>query len=428
MLNTLRKGITLLLVLMTLALLQLQAQNNISSPYSGYGVGLLDNVTSAPLAAMGHVSYAMQHNTGYINFRNPASYAAFDSLSFIADAAFSIISSTLKTDELSQKTTYARPGYLTIGLPVTKHWRTSAGILPFSKLGYAILDKQEVDNIGKVEYTYKGDGGLMQLYWGNAFKLCKGLSIGLNVSYIWGRLSSIRTIAFSGENYANSLIDNYIHVDGIHLSAGAQYFVNIKENHRLGLGAVYENTAYIWAKENSLVLNYEGEATASTSYDTVANIIGNKGNMRIPQSVGGGLSYSFKNKILVAADVTWQNWSKYSLMGQKDSLQDAINVSVGVQYTPNPTSSKVYKRLNIRAGARYSTGYIRIKDTPISEFSVALGLGIPLKTATSQSSINIMMEYGQMGTLANDLIKENFFRLTFNFVLHEKWYQRVKLE
>ena len=317
MLNTLRKGITLLLFLMTLALLQLQAQNNISSPYSGYGVGLLDNVTSAPLAAMGHVSYAMQHNTGYINFRNPASYAAFDSLSFIADAAFSIISSTLKTDELSQKTTYARPGYLTIGLPVTRHWRTSAGILPFSKLGYAILDKQEVDNIGKVEYTYKGDGGLMQLYWGNAFKLCKGLSIGLNVSYIWGRLSSIRTIAFSGENYANSLIDNYIHVDGIHLSAGAQYFVNIKENHRLGLGAVYENTAYIWAKENSLVLNYEGEATASTSYDTVANIIGNKGNMRIPQSVGGGLSYSFKNKILVAADVTWQNWSKYSLMGQK---------------------------------------------------------------------------------------------------------------
>ena len=98
MLNMLRKGITLLLFLMTLALLQLQAQNNISSPYSGYGVGLLDNVTSAPLAAMGHVSYAMQHNTGYINFRNPASYAAFDSLSFIADAAFSIIGSVATMD------------------------------------------------------------------------------------------------------------------------------------------------------------------------------------------------------------------------------------------------------------------------------------------------------------------------------------------
>ena len=428
MLNTLKKGIALLLVLMSLGLARVQAQNNISSPYSGYGVGLLDNVTSSPLAAMGGVSYAMQHNLAFVNFRNPASYVAFDSLSFIADGAFSIISSTLKASDLSQKTTYARPGYLTIGLPVTKHWRTSAGIFPFSKLGYAILDQKEVDNIGDVEYTYKGDGGLMQLYWGNAFKLCKGLSIGLNVSYIWGTLSSIRTIVFSGENFANSLINNSILVDGIYLSAGAQYFVNINEKHRLGLGAVYENTAYIWAKENNLVLNYEGVATAASTYDTVANIVGNKGNMVIPQSVGGGLSYSFKNKILVAADVTWQNWSKYRIMNQNDSLKDAINVSVGFQFIPNPTSTKLHKRLAIRAGVRYSTGYIKIKDTPITEYSVSLGLGIPLKTATSQSSINIMMEYGQMGTLVNDLIKENFFRLSFNFVLHEKWYQRVKLE
>ena len=50
MLNTLKKGIALLSVLLMLGMAQTEAQNNISSPYSGYGIGLLDNVTSSPLA------------------------------------------------------------------------------------------------------------------------------------------------------------------------------------------------------------------------------------------------------------------------------------------------------------------------------------------------------------------------------------------
>lgn len=426
MLKTLKKGITLLFALILLG--SLQAQNSISSPYSGYGVGLLNNTTSIPLASMGGVSYAMQHSTAYINHRNPASYVAFDSLSFIADAAFSIYSSTLKTSDLSQKATYARPGYLTIGLPVTKHWRTSLGILQYSNLGYNILDKHAINNIGDVDYTYQGDGGLMQLYWGNAFKLCKGLSIGLNVSYLWGTLSSIRTVNFGGENFYNTLINSSVYVDGIYLSAGAQYFVNIKEKHRLGFGLVYENTAHIWARQNKMILNYEGVANASSTFDTIVNNPGIKGSMRIPQSIGGGLSYSFKDKILLACDVTWQNWHNFMMMGERDSLKNVINTSLGFQYTPDPNSSKLYKRLNLRCGARYSTGYLNINQTPISEFSVSLGLGIPLRSAISQSSINIMLEYGSMGTILNDLIKENFFRLTFNFVLQEKWYQRVKLE
>ena len=76
------------------------AQNEISSPYSKYGYGLPSNVTSGAYDAMGKVGYAVQH-PHLINFKNPASYVAFDSLSFIADAAFSIYSSTLKTADVS---------------------------------------------------------------------------------------------------------------------------------------------------------------------------------------------------------------------------------------------------------------------------------------------------------------------------------------
>jgi hypothetical protein len=37
-----------------------------------------------------------------------------------------------------------------------------------------------------------------------------------------------------------------------------------------------------------------------------------------------------------------------------------------------------------------------------------------------------MLEYGKIGTISNNLIHENYLRLSLNFILHEKWYQRVQ--
>ena len=398
------------------------AQSEISSPYSGYGVGVLTNTTNITMASMGGLSYALQNNL-YINYKNPASYVAFDSLSFMADAGFLISSNTLVTNAKTQKGSVIRLSYLMIGLPVTKHWRTSAGIIPFSDIGYKITDAREDKT-----YSYEGSGGLMQLYWGNAFKLAKNLSLGLNVSYLFGAINNSRFVEFSQPNFFNNRILRTTSVDGIYLSAGLQYFVNMKNRNRLGLGVVYENSAYIWAKENLLINNYLGKFNSSYTNDTAVYRPAIKGTMTIPQSVGFGVSFSHADKILVGADVSWQNWSKFKLMERSDSLKDAFVTVVGLQYTPDPLSGKYYKKIRFRAGAKFSTGYMRFQNTDIQEFSVSAGVGFPLRTFTSQSSINIMFEYGRMGTMKNNLIQQNSFKVIFGFILHEKWYQRVKLE
>ena len=398
------------------------AQSEISSPYSGYGVGILNNTANVPMASMGGLSYALQNNL-YINYKNPASYVAFDSLSFIADAALSLSSNNLITNTQTQKGSVGRLSYLMIGLPITKHWRTSVGIIPFSDIGYKVFDKQ-VDAL----YFYEGSGGLMQLYWGNAFKLAKNLSLGLNVSYMFGTMNNSSFVEFSQSNFLNSRILKTTLVDGIHLSAGLQYFIDMKNNNRLGLGLVYENSAYIWARESLLINNYLGEFNNTTTYDTVIYDPANKGRMVIPQTVGFGLTFSHADKILVGTDISWQNWSKFSIMERADSLKDALIAIVGLQYTPDPLSNKYYKKIKFRVGGKFSTGYMRFHNKPIQEFSVSAGVGFPLRTFTSQSSINIMFEYGQMGTIQNDLIKQNYFKVVLGFVLHEKWYQRVKLE
>lgn len=403
------------------------AQNEISSPYSRYGVGLVNNNTNSTLAAMGGVSYAMQSNT-YINFRNPASYVAFDSLSFVGDIAFCVKTMYLKTSTLSQKGTLGRLNYIAIGLPVTKHWRTSVGFLPFSDRGYNIIDSRELTDIGTVNYKYTGTGGLMQLYWGNAFKLYKGLSIGLNVSYLFGTLSSVRYEEFKGDYFYNYKIAQNDYADGIYLQGGIQYTTKIGENHQLGIGAVYENAAYVWLKRNSLVNRYTGEYSSVVTYDTTYSILNQKGNIRMPQSVGGGLMYSFKDKLTVGLDVTWQNWAKFSLMGESDSMHNSIITNVGLQYIPDPSSGKFGKNIAIRVGAKYSTGYLQVNNTAISDFSISFGLGLPFKTFSSKCAVNLMLEYGSMGSTKNGLIRQNYFQVGFNLILVERWYQRVKLE
>ena len=425
--STYKKVVAVVAVL--LSFLIAPAQNDISSPYSMYGVGLLSNVTPGAYDAMGKVGYAMQ-NPFLINFKNPASYVAFDSLSFIGDVAFSICSSTLSTNTVTQKATYARPEYFTFGLPVTRHWRTCAGILPFSNLGYSICDSRTVENIGDVSYLYSGSGGTYQIFWGNAFKICKGLSIGLNASYLFGNLSYSRTAEIDGENFFNAMSNRTLDLDGIYLSAGIQYFVNIKGKHTLGFGVVYENSAYIWAKQTDFAYTYTTSST--TPSDTVRYSI-SRGNLQMPQTIGGGFSYQYKDKLWVTADVSWQNWKRFHLSTEtmRENFNDAMNYSVGIQFIPDAFSSNYAKKIRLRIGARYTTGYINAttdQTIAISNFSVSAGVGLPLKLLTSNSSVGIMFEYGIMGTRQHDLLKDNYFRFSLHFTLQEKWYQRVKLD
>ncbi len=404
-----------------------KAQNAISQPYSEFGIGIINKNANGILDGMGSTAIAMQ-DPYYINFRNPASYAAFDSLCFVGDVGASIFVTTLKQGNLAQRNSYARPGYIAIGMPVSRHWRTSIGILPFSTIGYEVTDSHNVEPIGNVSYIYSGSGGLNQLYWGNAFKICKGLSLGLNTSYMFGTLSHNSNISFEESNFYNSIIQDNYYVNGIYLTAGLQYFFNIKEKHRIGLGVTYSNTAYIWTKEDLLINYYTGNYSVVTTYDTVLHDNSIRSNLHIPQSVGGGFSYTYLNKLIIAADVTWNNWGKFHFMNRNDSLTDAFTASLGFQFIPDPMSTKFFKKMAIRAGLKYSTGEIALRNKTINEIGATIGFGIPLTSFNTHSSLNVMFEYGKMGTLSNDLIKQNYFRIGINFTLQERWYQRKKLE
>jgi len=406
------------------------AQNDINSPYSGFGVGILSPRTNTVLSSMGGVGYALQ-NPCYINFKNPAAFAIFDSLSFIGDLSFNFTNQVLKTQTQDYSGSFAQFDYLAIGLPVLSVWRTSAGIMPYSDIGYNIIDTHSDDHFGIINNRYEGNGGLQLLYWGNAFKVCKGLTLGVNLSYLFGTINTLNFAEYELSNSFNTLIHSFRHLDGIQVTGGIQYYTTIKEKHHIGIGAVYENAIKVWSRENRLELNYIDNHSANSYYDTIKVFIGKnalKSYVKMPQSAGIGLSYGYIYKLLAAVDVTWQNWKNFNMQNNKDSLKNNLIISIGFQYVPNAMSSKYYNKINFRIGSRISSGYIVLNNKPISEFAISAGLGFPIRTLTTQSSINIMFEYSKLGTIQNNLILQNYYKLSFNFILQEKWYQRRKLE
>ena len=76
--------IKLLFLLPAAVLAAAATAQNVTTPYSMYGYGILGDRATSMQRQMGGVGYAM--NSGrQINVMNPASYAAIDSLTFLFD-------------------------------------------------------------------------------------------------------------------------------------------------------------------------------------------------------------------------------------------------------------------------------------------------------------------------------------------------------
>ncbi|HNV52383.1 MAG TPA: hypothetical protein PKM28_05805, partial [Tenuifilaceae bacterium] len=78
------KKALLVLAFSTLAYISNSQSLNTYSPYSRFGIGIMPNRGFTQNLGMGGVSQAIRNPYG-INYLNPASYSAQDSMSFIFD-------------------------------------------------------------------------------------------------------------------------------------------------------------------------------------------------------------------------------------------------------------------------------------------------------------------------------------------------------
>ncbi|MDE6383547.1 MAG: outer membrane protein transport protein [Paramuribaculum sp.] len=387
----------------------------INSPYSKFGYGLLNDNTTAAQSQMGGVGYAL--NSGrQINVMNPASYAAADSLTFLFDMGLTF--STVKMEDTDGKSTQYGGGldYITMQVPISKRMGASLGILPFSSVGYSFGNE-----IKNGLSSRQGSGGIHQLYLGYAARLFKGFSLGANFSYMFG--TTVNDVYANTDGGSSSLFEQVMEVRDWRVQVGAQYSVNLNADNRIGMGVVYSPGKTLLG--NARVVKYDVEADEKPDTVATAKL---RHNATLPDSWGAGLSYTWKRRLNIGADFTYQPWSKAKTL-QLDHFDgtrfaDRWQVNVGGEYTHSVRGSYL-SRITYRAGGFFNRDYIMVGDNNVREYGVSFGFGLP--ALSSKTVINLGFEYRHRQAHPNPLLKENYFNIRLGINFNELWFFQNKI-
>jgi hypothetical protein len=424
-----------------------------NSYYSGFGLGDLIPPGSVRNLGMGGTGVSHSH-LDFINNMNPAllhadRYMNQDSATrrfTLFDASMLTTGRKSSTSMLSQKNYGANFNYFTWALPVSTRWTTNLGLQQFTQVNYKTTYRNVV--VGSPndfsQNTNSGIGGLYQAYWGNGIDVNKNLSIGLQLSYIFGnRTDQLSTQLIQNGGYSNALtvMDKKINHHAAGIKPGIAFrkgLFNTKDRDStiyINFGATYEFFA-------GATVN---QAIREQDKDTIGNIFSTKPistqsmPVNFPSIFRAGFSFDKPRSWTLAADFTYTSWSSYqgyTLNNDPYRIKSANSYTLalgGEIHTRNVTGKDERKRKILRAGLTYTKSPIIINKTQLNDFSGSIGASIPFgKTKETLnrplSKLNLALIVGQRGTTDFNLVKEFYFKLAFGFTISEEWFHRYKID
>lgn len=397
------------------------AQNNTNSPYTRYGYGQLADQGSSNSKAMGGVAYALRDKY-QINFANPASYTAVDSLTFIFDGGVSLQNTNLSNGTLKQNAKNSSFDYITMQFRASKWAAISMGLLPYANVGYSMGEYETIENSTEsYSKQYSGEGGLHQLYVGAGFKIFKNFSIGANISYLWGDVTRTTSESFpsSTTNFPFTIQTN-VGIRSYKLDFGAQYTQAFGKKHSMTLGVVYSPGHNLNNSAYELRVTGSSSSATSSQKDIVADF-------GIPTTYGVGLAYMYNNKLTVAADGMIQNWDKVAYMGEKDVFCKRAKVALGAEYIPNPVGRSYLAHVKYRIGAYYSKPYYKIfGERAANEYGLTAGFGLPIPR--TRSMISLSAQYVKTAGTNPAFLDENTLRICVGVTFNERWFFKRKVD
>ena len=422
---------------------------NTFSPYTFYGLGDFHIQGPADLRSMGGAAvgyrmpwgstYSLPH--GYVNTVNPAALSATPRQSFHFNFGLEGSNHYLKQKgkETSFNTFNIRD--ITYQMPLHKRLAFSISLTPYSSVGYkteidesdqAVLDQLYEGGAIGAKYLYEGDGdinqGKLSIGWQPFSKV--PLSVGVDMVYYFGKINryfntNILT-RVTDAGYINSQVAQTESISRIMWNFGLQYNIYNTNNRMLTFGATYNPGGKLNPDISTRVIN------SLSIVQTINN--GLADNFKMPSTISAGLYYQTW-KLSAGLDYTYQDWAGKNNRSEVAGTDGSVDMKFrntntfkgGIGYTPNRRDiRRVLPRLTYRLGFRYSDYYMKFNNTNVADKAVTLGLGIPFKF-NGNSYLDLGVELGQRGTTRNNLIKENYFKVSVGFRLFgtDSWFMKM---
>lgn len=398
------------------------AQSSTNSPYTRYGLGELSDQAFAHNAAMGGIGYALR-SSEQINVMNPASYSAVDSLSFMFDIGMGLKSSNYQENGYKTNAKNASFDYLAMQFRLHPRVGFAVGFTPYSNVGYKFSRTSDIENSDDVTLTntFYGNGGLQQIFGGIGFKILDNLSIGANVGYLYGEIDyqTLATLSNGGDQtttYNNISINSYI------ANFGLQYTQKLSKTDKVTLGLVYGLGHDLKSTETKGIQVTDGSSYSELTEETIKDSYG------IPSTFGAGLTWQHKQNLTVGADYTLQQFENVKYDNSTDFYKNRTRIGAGIEYMPSLYGRNYLSRIRYRAGAYYSSSYMKLPEYDGSkEWGVSAGFGLPLHLFQRNTVLSITGQYVRVLPSVKGMLSENRFVLKLGLTFNEHWFMKWRV-
>ncbi len=417
------------LILLLLVIVNTYSQKSSASPYSFFGMGD-ENITKT----VGEISRGETGVADYSNYRlflsNPASLAHLRFTSY----GLGFSNRTIKVDDgtNSELSSASVLSYLALGVPIGDKAGFVFGLQPNTNVGYSLLQQlTDTNNLVTESNLFFGNGGTNRLFLGYGRKIHKFATVGLEGSFIFGRLSNNilnrrDNVQFATQSETNSNISGFV------LKAGFQYHKPLKNKKDIELefGATVSLNSNLTNRGEellfSLVNNAEGNVLPR---DTILNQPFN-GSIKMPLKstigIGIGKHYNWN----MSLEFGYQG--AFNFKGGPLDANSIVNykntrrISLGGYYLPNRNSVTSYwDRVTYRGGIKYKQSGLVVNNQDVNEYGISFGVGMPL--GRELSIFNLGLELGKRGTINAGLIKENYLNIRIGLTLNDKWFLKRKI-
>ncbi|MGB0176021.1 MAG: hypothetical protein ACPF9D_02570 [Owenweeksia sp.] len=423
--------------------LHLSAQENSVSPYSKFGLGDMYPETYSRTLSFGGASLGL-YDPLNINFSNPASYSALELSTFELGFQAGKVEQVQLDPDISRENGSAGLRYLAFGVPLTDWWGSAVGVQPYSFKGYDITTSRNYNDTIKITDRFTGTGGLNQVYWGNSFKVAKGLSLGVNTSFIFGKLQEVNYVLWGANRFFNTKVEEEASVKGLHFDYGLQYHYDFESGKSLGMGLTYSNAMSLNADVGNFAYNFLGSPGRETAYDSLTTSGTQIGSIKLPSEFGIGITYGKTHpQILnyswaINADLEMFNGSEFENYDGSRTLNNSYKLQAGAYVIPRfafqglSRNNSYLSAVEYRVGGFYEKTPYTLNGIDLMNYGITFGLGLPIRQKglgpgeVKVSTINTGLVLGRRGTTENGLIQENYLNIYIGVTLSDKWFIQYK--
>jgi|GEM_PF-6552188 len=396
----LKKTEPFFLIIALLLTLSAKAQVYLN-PFSQYGIGEIQPMNQVNDRGMGGTFYTQTDANRY-NFANPATYSKISYFSFEIGGSSNFYNHT--DGETSFTNFDPEISYISLAFPIdtAKGWGFSAGIMPYSMVGYQFQTLVTQDGINESQYS-TGLGGLNRAYLGSSIRLFHNFYLGANAAFIFGseQSSLIQTFPDSTSLYGTHRTANNL-TSGLLVDIGATYNINfvspyktrnpdlvnyyqtlrdsLKKLKKASTPGAYNSSANnLHSKIDSLTKKMSdlkdtissAKITKKRNYtlqlggtcnlpanlpttqtidayvyssdlsiaDSLAHYVNQNTNIFMPLGIGGSIELANEQNWKIAATAEFRQWSKFrGLAGGSDSMNNSYSFGIGGQFTPRRES------------------------------------------------------------------------------------------